>query len=81
VKNADVTELMAFLGLFGAIIAAIQMYPSNNKAIIFLFILNFYEHFPWLVHRSIFERGAVRAIQWSTEAVSMLLHSLSISAN
>jgi solute carrier family 35 protein F1/2 len=46
VKNADVTELMAFLGLFGAIIAAIQMYPSNNKAIIFLFILNFYEHFP-----------------------------------
>jgi len=55
VKNADVTELMAFLGLFGAIIAAIQI--------------------------SIFERGAVRAIQWSTEAVSMLLHSLSISAN
>jgi len=47
VKNADVTELMAFLGLFGAIIAAIQI--------------------------SIFERGAVRAIQWSTEAILLYI--------
>ena len=30
-KNADRVELMSFVGLFGAIIGAIQMYPSNNK--------------------------------------------------
>lgn len=29
VKNADRIELMSFLGLFGAIISAIQMYPFN----------------------------------------------------
>lgn len=27
VKNADRVELMAMLGLFGAIISAVQMYP------------------------------------------------------
>ena len=27
VKNADRVELMAMLGLFGAIVSAIQMYP------------------------------------------------------
>ncbi|XP_023639263.1 solute carrier family 35 member F1-like isoform X1 [Capsella rubella] len=48
VKNADMIELLAFLGLFGAIIAAIQI--------------------------SIFERGVLKAVHWSTEAVSILLH-------
>ncbi|KAL1191554.1 hypothetical protein V5N11_002374 [Cardamine amara subsp. amara] len=43
VKNADRIELMSFLGLFGAIIGAIQI--------------------------SIFERGALNAIHWSTETV------------
>ena len=31
VKKADRVELMSFVGLFGAIIGAIQMYPSNEK--------------------------------------------------
>ncbi|KAF2609478.1 hypothetical protein F2Q68_00045109 [Brassica cretica] len=31
VKKADRVELMSFVGLFGAIIGAIQMYPSNSK--------------------------------------------------
>ncbi|KAJ0255547.1 Solute carrier family 35 protein [Hirschfeldia incana] len=43
VKNADRVELMSFVGLFGAIIGAIQI--------------------------SIFERDALNAIHWSTEAV------------
>ncbi|CAN7128716.1 unnamed protein product [Brassica rapa subsp. narinosa] len=43
VKNADRVELMSFVGLFGAIIGAIQI--------------------------SIFERDALIAIHWSTEAV------------
>jgi len=32
VKNADTVELMTFMGLFGAIISAIQVYPFDNKA-------------------------------------------------
>lgn len=44
-KSADMIELMSFLGLFGAIIAAIQMYPSSNKAMNFICFLNLYEHF------------------------------------
>ncbi|CAN6804199.1 unnamed protein product, partial [Brassica oleracea] len=43
VKKADRVELMSFVGLFGAIIGAIQI--------------------------SIFERDALNAIHWSTEAV------------
>ncbi|KAG2324746.1 hypothetical protein Bca52824_007474 [Brassica carinata] len=43
VKNADRIELMSFVGLFGAIISAIQI--------------------------SIFERDALNAIHWSSEAV------------
>lgn len=30
VKSADRVELMAFLGFFGAIISAIQMYPFSH---------------------------------------------------
>ncbi|XP_023639266.1 solute carrier family 35 member F1-like isoform X4 [Capsella rubella] len=47
VKNADMIELLAFLGLFGAIIAAIQI--------------------------SIFERGVLKAVHWSTEAILLYL--------
>ncbi|KAG7566471.1 Solute carrier family 35 member SLC35F1/F2/F6 [Arabidopsis suecica] len=47
VKNADMIELMSFLGLFGAIIAAIQI--------------------------SIFERGALRDIHWTTEAILLYI--------
>jgi solute carrier family 35 protein F1/2 len=38
VKNADRVQLMSLLGLFGAIIGAIQMYPSNNKAKTLMFL-------------------------------------------
>jgi solute carrier family 35 protein F1/2 len=31
VKNADTVELMTFLGFFGAIISAIQVYPLCKK--------------------------------------------------
>ncbi|KAG7561424.1 Solute carrier family 35 member SLC35F1/F2/F6 [Arabidopsis thaliana x Arabidopsis arenosa] len=47
VKNADMIELMSFLGLFGTIIAAIQI--------------------------SIFERGALRDIHWTTEAILLYI--------
>ncbi|CAH8269144.1 unnamed protein product [Arabidopsis lyrata] len=47
VKSADMIELMSFLGLFGAIIAAIQI--------------------------GIFERGTLKAIHWSTEAILLYL--------
>lgn len=29
VKSADMVELMAFLGLFGAIVSGCQMYPNS----------------------------------------------------
>ncbi|KAL8048794.1 hypothetical protein ABFX02_07G090200 [Erythranthe guttata] len=39
VKSADMVELLAFLGMFGAVISAIQMYPFCFLVFFFFFFL------------------------------------------
>lgn len=38
-KNANTVELMTFMGFFGAIISAIQMYPSLFFLDLYVYIL------------------------------------------
>ncbi|KAI7728001.1 hypothetical protein M8C21_006068 [Ambrosia artemisiifolia] len=56
VKTADRIELMAMLGLFGAIFSGIQMYPSFR----FMFVV--FNN----VNRSILEREELKSIHWSS---------------
>ncbi|MBA0756456.1 hypothetical protein Gogos_019868, partial [Gossypium gossypioides] len=64
VKNADRVELMSFLGLFGAIISAIQMYPW------FPILIAFNSMTPDIygVNRSIVERNELKSIHWTAGA-------------
>ncbi|KAL0392507.1 UNVERIFIED_CONTAM: Solute carrier family 35 member F1 [Sesamum radiatum] len=73
VKSADRIELMAFLGIFGAIVSAIQMYPFlytstiNNFSmlmIIFIILCNFFNR----AYRRILERDELKSIHWSSGA-------------
>ncbi|PPR95798.1 hypothetical protein GOBAR_AA24870 [Gossypium barbadense] len=73
VKNADRVELMSFLGLFGAIISAIQIminYPVQSNSGYMFCCFNFYFQSVTLngVNRSIVERNELKSIHWTAGA-------------
>ncbi|KAK8663397.1 hypothetical protein V6N13_083218 [Hibiscus sabdariffa] len=82
VKNADRVELMSFLGLFGAIISAIQMYPwflslvllnsmtPNHLVNYMISVMQCYRQSITLnnVYRSLVERNDLKSIHWTAGA-------------
>ncbi|EOY04958.1 Anthocyanin-related membrane protein 3 [Theobroma cacao] len=73
VKNADRVELMSFLGLFGAIISAIQIYESSTIPVIagyiFLYCIYYCQSVTLNdVYRSIIERNELKSIRWTAGA-------------
>ncbi|PWA87761.1 solute carrier family 35 member SLC35F1/F2/F6 [Artemisia annua] len=62
VKKADQVELLAMLGLFGAIVSALFNSASHNDLNCYIVVFNY-------VYRGVLEREELKAIHWSSGAV------------